>query len=188
MAEATQRVDLSNKERLRELAEGEGEPTLTVEQFEAVEMDRVRFSLFMALICESIPRRLGKDADAWALALDKQLARKVANCYRSLWKAMDSSSAPAWNSRAERMSLAAAADTGQRRAGATVRWGAWLRERHEGIAQIMSRAAALAVLKNRTRWGISRVRLLEIERDNIRRIINEVVGRTGRLKGGKDHE
>lgn len=186
MPEATRRVVRSNKERLRELAERAEDVGLTIEQFEAIELGRVRFSFFMALVCEAIPRRLGRDADPWALTLDNRVARKVANVYRSIWAGLDKNSAPAWNSRAERTALAASATSAQRQAGATVKWGAWLKGRYKEIGELMVKAAALGLASKRRRWAASRVRLLEIEQEDIRRIINDVVGRAERLRERMD--
>lgn len=182
MAESTESVGASNKSLLRALAEGREAPEFTVEQFETVEFDRIKFSLFMAVVCESIPRRLGKDAESSLLTIDKRIARKVANVYRSLWMALDTDSVPDWKTKADRLTLAARAELGARRAGATVRWGAWLRTRYSDLLGLMGDVAAMALAKNRLRWGMRRIRLLDLERDNVRRIINEVVSRIERRK------
>lgn len=186
MAEATRKGMRTNKERLRELAGRAGEVDLSIEQFEAIEMGRVRFSFFMALACESIPRRLGRDADPWALTLDNRVARKVANVYRALWLAMDKPSAPALKSRADRIALAAKATSAQRQAGATVKWGAWLKGRYGEIGELMIRVAGIGLAVSRPRWAASRIRLLEIEQEDIRRVINDVVGRAERLRERMD--
>lgn len=170
----------SNRARLRVLAEGIKAPEWTVEEFERIEFERVRFSLFTAVVAESIPRRLGKDADAAALAIDKRVARMVANCYRSLWMSysrLGAPPAPTWSSRVERVGLAAKAEEGMRRAGATVRWGPWLRDRHGELDSRTREVAALAMTAGRPKWGVRRVRILTAERDNIERIAGEVVRR-----------
>lgn len=167
----------SNRSALRALADGEPEPELTIEQFEEVEFSRIRFSLFMALVSESVPRRLGKGAQGYELAMDKRIARQVANLYRSLWQAVSDAPAPAWNGREDRSRLAATAEHGPRRSGATVRWGGWLRNRRNEVVELRGQAAAIAVAAGRPKWGIRRVRILTYEEDNILRIARDVLDR-----------
>jgi hypothetical protein len=170
-----------NRARLKEIAKGvEVSSGLAVEAFEAVEFDRVRASLWMALVCEAIPRRVGKGADSYALALDKRVARKVGNLYRSLWAAYEqlgADPAPAWRSREERLRLARTARPEDRRAGATVRWTAWFEERRAVLAERRGSAAALSLKVGMSRWGVTRVRLIEAEAGNIERIAAEVGAR-----------
>jgi hypothetical protein len=169
---------VSNRQRLKELAEGvEVNSGLSVEAFEAVEFDRVRASLWVALVCEAIPRRLGKGADSTALALDKRIARKVGNLYRSLWAAYEelgADPAPAWRGREERLRLARSAQPEARRAGATVRWGEWFETRRADLAVRRGEAAALSLKVGMSRWGVTRVRMIESESANIERIAAEI--------------
>lgn len=177
MAERVESVGRSNRSALRAMAEGAEVPELSIEEFEAVEFDRVKFSMYMALVAEAVPRRLGKGARDYELALDKQIARKVANLYRSVWDAISDASAPRWSSREERARLAATADLGPRRSGATVRWGGWLKNRHAELAELKVATAALAVAAGRPKWGVRRVRILTYEDDNIIRIVDDVLDR-----------
>lgn len=179
------RVIVSNRSRLKSLAEGTDVVEVTIEEFEAEEFERVRFSLYLAVVCESIPRRLGKDADPVALALDKRIARKVANLYRSAWMAharLGAAPAPSWTSREERLALARDAEPNARRAGAQVRWGAWLLARYGELEARRRAVASLAVAEGRSRWGVRRLRILDDERASIERIAGETRERARRLK------
>lgn len=175
---------MANRHMLRDLAEGVDLASgLSVESFEAVEFDRVRATLWMALVVEAIPRRLGKGADGAALALDKRVARQVGNLYRSLWAAYENlgaDPAPAWRGREERLRLARTAPLEARRAGAVVRWGAWFEERRADLSVRRGEAAALALKVGMSRWGVTRVRLIESELSNVERIAGEIVVRVRR--------
>jgi hypothetical protein len=175
---------VANRARLKELAEGvEVDLGLSVEAFEAVEFERVQLTTWMAVVCEAIPRRLGKTADSAALALDKRIARKVGNLYRSIWAAYEEAGAdpaPAWGSRAERLAWARLAPVEGRRAGATVRWAPWFEERRAVLGERRRLAAGLALKNGASRWGVRRVRLIDAERDNIDRIAADVVTRVRR--------
>jgi hypothetical protein len=166
---------VTNKERLREVANGHPTPgELTPERFEVEEFERVRETLYMAIVSEAIPRRLGAEASRGMLALDKRIARKIANMYRTLWASMDGEP-PAWSSKAERLALAADAEQPVRRMGATVRWPTWIRETADASAIRRAQAAALALAVGRPRWGTRRVRLLTSEIDNLKRIAAEAI-------------
>lgn len=176
---------VSNRAQLRSLAEGAEAPATTVEEFELEEFERVRFSLYLAVVCEAIPRRLGKDADPAALALDKRIARKVANLYRSAWMSharIGAPEAPTWSSRSERLALARDAEPAARKAGAQVKWGAWLTGRYAELETRRRVVAALAVEAGRPKWGVRRVRILNDERASIERIAAETRDRARRLK------
>jgi hypothetical protein len=177
---------VANRHMLNGLAEGvEVDLGLSVESFEAVEFERIQLTTWMAVVCEAIPRRLGKSADSAALALDKRIARKVGNLYRSLWAAYEEAGAdpaPAWGSRAERLAYARSAPPDGRRAGATVRWAAWFEERRAVLVERRKLAAALALKNGVSRWGVTRVRLIEAELDNIERIAGDAVVRVRRRK------
>lgn len=181
---------MTNRERLAELAEGVSPPSgWTAETFEREEFERIRTTLFTAVVCESIPRRLGKDADAVSLALDKRLARKIANAYRSLWMAyaagLGAPPAPKWTGRGERLALSREAEPELRRAGATIRWPAWLPARHDELVERRTQVAAFALGEGLSRWGSRRVRVLSDEIDNVERITREVAGIARRRRDGE---
>lgn len=176
---------MTNRVRLRTLAE---EPELaappdelTAERFEREEFERIRATLYMAVVCESIPRRLGKPAEGAALATDKRIARKIANAYRSLWMVYAKlghgiDPAPAWTNRAERLAYALDAELPDRKAGATVRWVPWFEERRAVLARRERLAAAIALRDGVSLWGVRRVRTIESEARNLARIRAELEG------------
>jgi hypothetical protein len=171
---------VTNRSQLAELARGV-EPAGTTDAFEREEEERIRASLYMAVVCEAVPRRLGKSADSRALAGDKRVARKIANLYRSLWAAYDAGSAPGWSGRGDRLLLARDADGLARRAGATVRWAVWFPERIELVEERRGLAAAIALAGGMSRWGVRAIRVLDTELINLRRIReDETIGRRGR--------
>lgn len=136
-------------------------------------MERVRLTLYAAVVCESIPRRLGRDASASELAIDKRLARRVANAYRTLWMSlarMGGPDAPSWSSRAARLELAGEAEPEARRLGATVRWGEFFAARRELISERRRLVAAYALDAQLPKWGGRRVGLLNDELSNLDRI------------------
>lgn len=168
---------------LAQLADGVVLPSLTMEAWDEDEYGRVRFSLFMAIVAEGIPRRLGRDASSPALALDKRLARKVANMYRTLWLGYAKTGwepPPEWSTRRERLELAAGAEPAMRTAGATVQWPAWLKERKADVKTRRREVAALALHLGLLRWGSRRVGLLSQEIDSIERIAADAVERVRR--------
>lgn len=173
---------MTNRGRLRDVA-GEIEPPrgLTPDDVERDGFERVRFTLFMAVVAEAIPRRLGRDADGAALALDKRIARMVANGYRSLWMGyakLGRPAAPAWSSRDERVGLARDAEPAMRRAGATVIWARWFPDRADELLERRRAVAALALSKGLNKWGTRHVRILTAELENIERIADETIRRT----------
>jgi hypothetical protein len=113
------------------------------------------------------------------------LARKIANLYRTLWRAVDGEP-PSWSSKAERLALAAEAPSEARRAGAVVRWPKWLKTRIEEVEQLRRAHAALALRDGRVRWGARRMRLLDQELENLKRIATETV-LDERRYNGHDH-
>jgi hypothetical protein len=175
----------TNRERLRELAGTEKAPAGSVDDSDAREFERIAQSLYMAVVAESIPRRLGGSVRSGTLALDKRVARKIANLYRTLWRAVDGEP-PSWSSKAERLALAAEAPSEARRAGAVVRWPKWLKTRIEEVEQLRRAHAALALRDGRVRWGARRMRLLDQELENLKRIATETV-LDERRYNGHDH-
>lgn len=164
----------TNKEKLREVAGDARPPGGSVDETDAAEFERIAQSLYLSVVAEAIPRRLGSDARSGAMALDKRVARKVANLYRTLWRAVDGEP-PSWSSKAERMEIAREAPAEARRAGATVRWPTWLRERIAYLEERRSAVAALALRDGRVRWGARRLRLIDQELENLKRIGTETV-------------
>lgn len=142
---------------------------LGLEQFEAEEFERYRLALYTALVCEAIPRRLGKGGDRAALAKDKKLARRVANLYRVLWAAVDDDP-PSWYGRGDRKLLADDAPVAARKLAATIDWQEWLVDRMGLVAERRRVAAGIALREGRSRWGVVRLRLLDTEADNLARI------------------
>lgn len=140
---------------------------------DAEDFERVRLTLYAAVVCESIPRRLGKDADSKALARDKRTARMVANAYRSLWMSLarlGADPAPTWDSRATRLELARQASKEARRFGATVRWPEFLAERRADLETRRRLVAAFAIKAGLPKWGGRRVRMITDEIGNLDRI------------------
>lgn len=186
-------AELGNRARLAEIAGDRptGALDLTPEQFEAEEFARVRFSLYMALVAEAIPRRLGRDATSDLLALDKRIARKVMNAYRVTWLRLacvsknGATPPPEFSSRGERSELARRCDEGPRRAGASVQWGRWLPERIEEIGERKLVAATLALHEGLVRWGWRRVAILDMEQENMERIAQETALQLRRRNGGR---
>lgn len=159
---------------LRELAAGR-HAGCGVEEFSQVEMARIRLSLEMALVCETLPRRLGGGASAAALALDKRVARQVQSLYLARWRALEVGSAPSWVTSEERRALASQCGSGARQLGATVRWGNWLPERYAALGELQREAAAIAVAGGRLRWGRRYVYGLLNERGEIERLVRNVI-------------
>lgn len=172
----------TNRALLRKLADDVDPPATSVEEWEAAELARIRFTMYMAITAESIPRRLGKGATGTQLALDKRIARKVANMYRQLWLSLEQpgDSAPHWTGRDSRLALVRDAEPAMRMAGATVTWSTWLKQRKADAKERRVEVAALAMRHGLVRWGSRRVGLLTLEVNNIERIAAEAVERIRR--------
>lgn len=171
-----------NRDRLTAIANGASPADADPEAVERADFERVRRTLYMAVVCEAIPRRLGPTAVGTSLALDKRVARKVANTYRTLWRALGDD-APEWSSRAERLALAKGAELDARKAGAVVRWPQWLRARIEELEERRAAVAALGLSSGRVRWAVRRVRFIENELENVKRIAAEAVVAERRQRG-----
>lgn len=178
---------VTNRERLYGFAEGVRAPAdLAPETLERGDFERVQATLYLAVVAESVPRRLGRDADSQLLAIDKRIARKLANAYRSMWMAYARAGdiivpdAPVLDGREARMALAREADQDARRAGATVRWSTWFRSRREDLIERRAVASSVAVREGIYRWGVRRVRVIEQEIDNIERVADEAARRLRR--------
>lgn len=180
---------MGNRAALEEFAAGATVPAFEPEEFERDEEARYRFNLLMALVAEAIPRRIGAAADSHALALDKKLARKVANAYRvTLLRAVQLAGAaavPEVGSREERLRVARTAGNGERRVGATVRWELWIPETLEDVRLRRTEISALSLSTGRVKWGWKRVRVLSEEIDNLERIGLELVPKKNGTRNGR---
>lgn len=176
---------MPNRAALEKLAESaNGALDLDPSEFEVVEFKRVQFSLLMALVAESIPRRLGTDAPSGELAADKRMARKVANVYRTTWMRLEQFGAagmplPDLGSREHRAGIANRAPDAARRAGATVRWAGWLAERRDEVEKKRLQTAALALSEGAVKWGWRRIRILEEEQMNLERVAVVALSKNG---------
>lgn len=162
----------ANRATLEYLAVGDRAQPGSSDRYEQEEARRLRFNLYMAIVAETIPRRLGREADNAALAADARTARRVANMYRSLLRAGGGEDVN-WTTRAERHALARKADPGMRTMGATLLWPDWLAGAIETATGRQETVAKAAKVDGKLRWGIRRLNLLIAEIENLERIREE---------------
>lgn len=160
-----------NRDILEIAAEGARAPaSWTQEDLVDNEGERIVGDALMALVAAQMPRRNGSAAGARALALDKKVSRKTAQLYLDIWRRLtkkrEAPKAPSW----DEAFVMAARNPEARRAGATVLWKPWIRERGLWIPKQRSRVAAFALREGLVSWGARRVMLYDVEEQGIDRM------------------
>lgn len=131
---------------------------------------RVRIWTFAAAVAMNFPRRLGPDASADAMALDKKISKKVCHLYYMLWMQMSSqhetAEPPVWG-----QWDIASEDPQIRQLGSTVIWGNQLYKLSETaqmrIETVNEHPCPIKAVK---KWQRRRLHLLRYELDGILRI------------------
>lgn len=142
----------------------------TVEDLVETEAERIVNSALLALVAAQMPRRGGGSATARAMSLDKKVSRRTAQTYLDIWRRLtkkrEAPKAPDW----EEAFVMAARDETARRAGATVIWPKWVKERSLWIPRQRRRVAAFALREGLVSWGARRVMLYDVEEQGIERV------------------
>lgn len=120
-------------------------------ELEAAQIDRLRRSLSVIIICGSIPRRLGGDATPEELALDKKRARRVAHALNQSLKG--------WTKKKTELP----ADDQIRQEGAQIIWETWGEAHLADLGTHLRILATWAVTHGEEAWGKSAVVKLENE-------------------------
>lgn len=174
---------VKNRDILEIAANGSRAPSSwTAEDLTEAEAERIVGSALMALVAAQMPRRGGSSATARAMSLDKKVSRRVAQNYLDIWRRLtkkrEAPKAPTW----DEAFLLAARDEHARRAGATVLWNKWIRERGVWIPRQRSRVAAFALREGLVSWGARRVMLYDVEEQGIQRVRELIESKRGDRK------
>lgn len=130
------------------------------EELEARQVDRISRELAIIIVTGTIPRRLGTDATAEELALDKKRARRVGHALKQ--------SLSGWTKKYK-----LEADEEIRRAGAQLDWTTWLPAATTAVMVNRRLIATYAIRSQQESWGKSAIVKLNNELNWIEHAMRE---------------